>query len=248
MSQDHKKKLWVLLAIVLAFLLLVPIFFGEARTVEDESGGDSWRNIIYDFQTLFTGILAVGAATFTILQSRKIDDRQQKRHEELFDLHIRPDKLRLARAYADVTGHAANRSVIAVWTAPLLPERGQNFSEKDKQRARGLATLCRHAHTDLSKKEIENVRDLFDGSLHQQIDKLKESLGGLAYRLDNLMVFIGDRYQEDLGRGYFMEQQMTEERRAAILAAVITEHHNILMNYDSFLRGFGELAKDYKII
>lgn len=247
MSQDHKKKLWVLLAIVLAFLLLVPIFFGEARTVEDESGGDTWRNIIYDFQTLFTGILAVGAATFTILQSRKIDEAQGRRHQEMFDLHVRPDKLRLARAFSNLTAFEANKSALEKWVAPVLPEGDARFAGEEKERTLGLAAVCQVALAELSKEELENVRDLFDGDLHNQFNSLRANLKIIRRLAFEMVTPINDPYDQDIGNNIRVQTPMTVERRAVSFAAVATHHRNMLTYFENFLNGFEALAKLYKV-
>ena len=99
MSQRHKKMVWILAAIVLALALFLPIFMTEPRVIDGQSGGAYWRNIIFDFQTLITGILAVIAAAYTIRSGMMFDQRQQKRHEELMAFTIRRELQTLERAF-----------------------------------------------------------------------------------------------------------------------------------------------------
>lgn len=68
---------------MLAVAIVFPAVFGEAPTFSDRSGGDPWRNFVYDFQTLITGVLAVGAGFATIWQMRISDALQERRHQQL---------------------------------------------------------------------------------------------------------------------------------------------------------------------
>lgn len=78
--------------------LLVRLFFGDARTIAGQAGGDSWRDFIYDFQTLMTGIAAVVAATFTVRRMKHDDREQSRRHHETLAFAIRSETRRLDRA------------------------------------------------------------------------------------------------------------------------------------------------------
>ncbi|TBH55042.1 hypothetical protein [Rhizobium leguminosarum] len=97
MKSNREKLTWAFVIVVAAGVLL-PVIFGEPRTVQGSTGGDSWRNVIYDFQTLITGLAAVFAAAITIRTMEKTDRRSERRHRELVELQLRPDRLRLGRA------------------------------------------------------------------------------------------------------------------------------------------------------
>ncbi|RUV03491.1 hypothetical protein EOB36_05895 [Mesorhizobium sp. M6A.T.Cr.TU.017.01.1.1] len=66
--------------------------------------GMAWSDLdhqakwLYDYQTLVTGTLAVAAAFITVNAMNKTEERQQKRHEELMKLSLRPDKMAVDRA------------------------------------------------------------------------------------------------------------------------------------------------------
>ncbi|QHG74447.1 hypothetical protein [Ensifer adhaerens] len=70
------------LVIVIVVAAGTLIATGEPRKVEGESGGNHLRNILYDFQTLITGALAVGAALATIWQMQTSDKLQERRHRQ----------------------------------------------------------------------------------------------------------------------------------------------------------------------
>ncbi|MGO6954138.1 hypothetical protein ACC740_05400 [Rhizobium ruizarguesonis] len=86
------------IAIVVATAIVLPVVFGEPRNVEGSTGGDSWRNLIYDFQTLITGIAAVLAAAITIRTMEKTDGESDRRHRQLMELTLRPDRLKISRS------------------------------------------------------------------------------------------------------------------------------------------------------
>ncbi|MBY3342706.1 hypothetical protein [Rhizobium laguerreae] len=89
----------VALAIVVAATvgISLPVIFGEPRKVDDQHGGDAWRNAIYDFQTLITGVAAVAAAYFAINQSRVVEANSERRHQQLMELSLRPARLMIDR-------------------------------------------------------------------------------------------------------------------------------------------------------
>lgn len=72
-------------ALIFALLvaLILPAIFGTPPTFDDRSGGDPWRNFVYDFQTLITGVLAVCAAWATVHQMRRSDELQLQMHRAL---------------------------------------------------------------------------------------------------------------------------------------------------------------------
>ncbi|RVK13459.1 hypothetical protein [Sinorhizobium meliloti] len=82
MNKTTRAFLGALIFALLAVLIL-PAIFGEPPTFDDRRGGDPWRNFVYDFQTLITGVLAVGAAVATIQQMRASDALQVRLHQQL---------------------------------------------------------------------------------------------------------------------------------------------------------------------
>ncbi|KQW76794.1 hypothetical protein [Ensifer sp. Root127] len=103
MSIDHTKKLEKLFILLALLLLLLPAMFGEPRNA-DGSGGDFLRNFVFDFQTLLTGLLAIGAAYWTLREMRISDEVQERRHFELRLDAIRDDLLAVKRLQETVPG------------------------------------------------------------------------------------------------------------------------------------------------
>jgi len=66
-----------------------PFFFGL--------GGNFWRGLIYDFQTLIAGVFAVVAAAWTVITMERTDASAGIRHEELVKFQQLPIRRALER-------------------------------------------------------------------------------------------------------------------------------------------------------
>lgn len=78
---------------------IVPaVIFGEPRLVDGQHGGDPWRNILFDFQTLIGGGLAVFAAWWTVGAMEKADQAAQVRHNQIIEATVFREKRALLRA------------------------------------------------------------------------------------------------------------------------------------------------------
>lgn len=248
MSNDNKSKVGILAVLVLLTLFLAPIFLSEGRNVEGESGGDPWRNTIYDFQTLFTGILAVGAATITIMQSRKIDERQQKRHDDMFDLQLRADKLRLARAYAFFDLLRMHRKVFDNWASIELPENEGDFTRRDQGLLKALEVYSGFVMAELSRPEMQDVKNLFDGKLHTNFNFLHTSLKSVNTAVKTMLVPIGEPAEIEAAPNVKVTTAMTLQRRQQLYFTVEFFYETMLENFDQFLGGFESLAREYKVV
>lgn len=247
MSRDHKAKIWVMLGLILLVVFFLPIFFGQERVVEGQHGGDSWRNIIYDFQTLFTGVLAVGAAAFTIIQSRAIDARQQQRHEQLFDLQVRPDRLRLARAWGKIDSLITLKSSIETMGFPLVTPGEEPLTMPHRNAIIGLQLLISLASDTLADKQVENVRDLFDGEMHNAFNGLGFQLKSLNSMLKRMAYDVGKPVEVETSPNSFAAIPYTLEKRKMDFQGVHKKREMVLEILDVFIIGFELLAKEYKI-
>ncbi|QIO68176.1 hypothetical protein [Rhizobium leguminosarum] len=103
MKTNRTKVGWAIGVVVVAGII-VPVLLGEPRSVSGQEGGDYWRNTIYDFQTLITGLAAVLAAAFTVGKMQqtidvmeRTDRESDRRHRELTKLGLRSEKLKMER-------------------------------------------------------------------------------------------------------------------------------------------------------
>ncbi len=61
---------------------------------DDKATGETW---LFRYQTLLTGIFAIGAAFVTVKQMQKTDEQSERRHQELARLQVRAEKLKIER-------------------------------------------------------------------------------------------------------------------------------------------------------
>lgn len=247
MARDHVAKIWVLAGIVLCVVILPPIFFGEPRVVDGQSGGDSWRNILYDFQTLFTGILALGAAALTIVQSRLVDERQQKRHNDLLELQMRPDKLRVERANVVFDEVKKSLMVATGWSVPPVRNDGEKFSKDEYQTLNLIMNVVGHVRAVVVRDEVVQIRDLFDGALHSNYDQLKRDLERYFDLLLVLSRADGELVETRLRPGVEGSFPMTFEMRRAAVYATQQQQANVLRTFNQFALNFGLLVQLYRI-
>jgi hypothetical protein len=251
MSKDQKARLWVLAVLVVITALLGPIFLSEPGSIFDLAVGGGWRDIIYDFQTLFTGILAIGAAAFTIIQSRLIDERQQTRHEQLFDLQVRPDKLRLSRAYAHVDVIRMQRRNFPAWDEVAWMqnfEKDGEFTNRHRGEVAAFRTFCEIIKVELLQPQLEQSRDLFDGKLHSLYNLLMFNLERLENALrhldvpNNAVMYVGSgENRKDIGT-------MNVSKKHQFLMSAIYYKQPLLHCLDEFVAGFESLAREYKVV
>lgn len=117
MKRDHKRQLLALAAIVIATGLTMPILFGTSRK-PDGTGGDPWRNTLLDFQTLITGVMAVGAAYYTVQQMRESDRQQDLRQRRQMQGDRWREKIAAARLVNRLTPQLGmlSNSVRRIWS------------------------------------------------------------------------------------------------------------------------------------
>jgi hypothetical protein len=159
------------------------------------------RNFLYDYQTLFTGALAILAATATVLVQIVTETKSQKRHEQLIALQTRADALRLER--------------LIVPSLPILKQSADFFeSESKKAGLKGgqqiemvkligdeLFARCRALQQEMAGGHWLDANDLFDGRISYAIEALNKQIsdclklhGRLAHAFANKETL---RQQED---------------------------------------------------
>lgn len=179
--KSRKWKLFGLVAVVSGSALIPPILFGEARITKDQIGGDPWRNIIFDFQTLLTGMAAVAAASWTVYTMEKTDVRQERRHQQLVSLAIRADSLRADRAvnpqledfeyYVD--------EVIAKLKHSFGSE--ENAIQQFEGGSRGYRALVVTIETFFNRAPFEQAQDLFDGEMAYALTRIRDAINKIDH-------------------------------------------------------------------
>lgn len=174
MSKEQKEHLVILFWIVVCVTILPPLFFGEARSIKDQAGGDSWRNFIYDFQTLIGGGAAIIAAWYTIRQMRITDEKSEARHRELVALQLRSDRLRVERmlfpALSDLEDcYEAISDVKMETLKQIASDEPTNVAIVLQQ----IGSDCYETLRIVRRPTFKEAQDLFDGDLAYQYDLMR---------------------------------------------------------------------------
>ncbi len=179
MSEERKKQLVVLFWLVVCVTILPPLLFGEARSVKDQVGGNSWRNFIFDFQTLIGGGAAILAAWHTVRQMRISDMKSDGRHQELVELQLRSDRLRVERmlkpGLSDLQDCYEEISLRFETLSKLHADEPAAVAEVVNQ----LNSKCHDAVRIMKRLHFKDASDLFDGNLAHQFDKTMARLNDL---------------------------------------------------------------------
>ena len=158
--------------------LILPILFGEPALVDGRTGGDPWRNWVYDFQTLITGLAAVGAATWTISVMESTDRKQTDRHRELVELNQRSDLRRLERAIEpqleELEDIAVSLAGSELDPALFKDQRGDPVYNLVTSAAANYLTAVRRIYDVLERKQFVDGSELFDGRLTYSLRELFE--------------------------------------------------------------------------
>lgn len=173
-----QRSLIVVAVFVLGGLLLAsPVFFEILESAVGPGARHWLAAFIYDFQTLIAGILAVGAAGWTVVTMEKTDREAANRHSQLVELQLRPDSLRIQRmvfpAYYDLLG---SRRIMALFDCEAIESRFDTDPTvliEDIDRIRKCAAI---AEAVFRIEAVVKASDLFGGRLTHNLERLKIAL------------------------------------------------------------------------
>lgn len=247
-SDLHKRRLLILVALVVCVSVFGPIIFGDARTVEGEGGGDSWRNFIYDFQTLLTGILAVGAAWWNVSVMKSVDRETDRRHKETLENAL----TERARMVAKERAQEASLVEKAINPQYAQIENSKDFLARQREDILQAGRLPAQAdrlkdsvevmvpfmiklHEALARRQIEDATRFLDGELTYRIDHLRKEVAD-ALRAMEFVRRDNDRWVDT----HQVEAKLTKQ---ALLGFVYRADADI----DLVLEGMRELASRYGV-
>jgi hypothetical protein len=94
---------WIAFAAwIIGAAVLVPAVFGRQPSPLMQDLGDPWRNFIFNYQTLITGLAAVGAAFMTIRAMQESDERQERRHAQIMRMSLLKETLAIKRLASEL--------------------------------------------------------------------------------------------------------------------------------------------------
>lgn len=138
--------------------------------------------LVFHYQTLITGILAIVAAVLTVAQMRASDRKSDERHRQLMLLSTRADALRVERMLdVCVSKHQVAAQNLLDMTFPPFPNptvTGGDFAELVSASQKMIARI--HAYYGVvghvTWKEAES---LFGGVLTRELSEVSEALSRL---------------------------------------------------------------------
>lgn len=193
-SDLHKKRLLILFAFVVCVSILAPLVFGDARVVEGEAGGDSWRNFIYDFQTLLTGVLAIAAAWWNVTAMKASDSKNDRRHKEVLE-RSRGEQARIVERAVNPQA-AQLRGCLDFFKRQKSDILQINTFAGQIDRLDIMVPVMEYCigrlDDALARRQFEEGMRLFDGELTYQIDLLRKNVAGATQAAK---IAMQDRYK-----------------------------------------------------
>lgn len=185
---SNRKAILGAIAVAFGAALILPVLFGEAASVADRSGGDPLRNLVYDFQTLIAGALAVLAAWWTIATMERTETAAANRHAEQVALTLRGDRLAVERAvYPQIDGLSGIEWMLQELKSNML---AQNTLRRQLQAIVGRAWLLESIFRDLQellgREQLRDGSRFFDGSLTYKLHWLREQAALAANHVSEL--------------------------------------------------------------
>ncbi|WP_322885019.1 hypothetical protein U8C32_17040 [Sinorhizobium medicae] len=159
------------LAVAVAVVMVISVVAGEPAIFDDRTGGSVLRNLIYDFQTLITGVFALFAAWWTIAKMQESDRLQEERHWREMETLQRPHLLAAERLLSSVPGwlrsSAAHMKLLDVY----IPDRDAEPEWTAKiHEVMGYAAMNFHwTIRVLSSNLIDDARPYFDAQLNERL-------------------------------------------------------------------------------
>jgi hypothetical protein len=181
----QKQRIAILFAIAAGTTILLPLIFGEARQVAGQTGGDTWRNFIYDFQTLIGGGAAIIAAWVTVHQMRITDQKSESRHEELIALQMRADRLRVERMlHPSLNNLKLRYEAISSWKTFPLKKLVSSEPQSVVYILYDLMLECDDVLKIISRNAFANAAELLDGNMTYAMERLGNEFSKLSNRAE----------------------------------------------------------------
>lgn len=172
---------------LLGICLFLPIIYGQARIEKDIVAGDPWRDVLYDFQTLITGLMAVGAAGFTILTMEKTDQASERRHQELVEIQLRSEFRRMERVLhpqiGDLMDIKVRLSGFLELERDIEPGAGSKWRWMTAA-GRRFSPMLEEVDIVLRRAQFVEGVELFDGITTRFFEELTTSVGEVRSALD----------------------------------------------------------------
>ncbi|MCA2408440.1 hypothetical protein [Rhizobium leguminosarum] len=235
--KSNRQKIARMVVVLAIFGISLPVIFGEARQVDDQHGGDAWRNTIYDFQTLVTGVAAVLAAYFAINQSRVVEANSERRHQQLMELSLRPARLMIDRTVFPMVEYIENAlEDIEGWHQRVAGESGAWFVAQNLSDLRKMAASWRETVYD---EQLGIAEAYFDGHMVHALRRAREAAESILLSVSNLEMRLSPF------TGYVGEQEHITAAFQLPVKGIETHLWTLLEFLSKFDDGLRKLERDY---
>ncbi|MFK0277419.1 hypothetical protein ACIQUG_27335 [Ensifer sp. NPDC090286] len=188
----------VFVFVTIAFVL---IFTGEPRTVDGQAGGNFVRNILFDFQTLITGVLALAAAWWTVRTMQVADEKANLRHNQAMELATRSDRLKLERAltpqYSELRQCLSHAITTQTKRQPTEDDAGALVEVPFRDYVFRIVILYARISGILDLPHFKEGEALFGGQLMYAIWDLRKRTAFLADDIQAAQKYYGKEFEPD---------------------------------------------------
>jgi hypothetical protein len=187
--RGHKFKDMTVDEAILVFLLLAfCIVIGAPVLHELEHMGlNEW---LYRWSTLFTGVLAVAAAVFTIRKMQHIDDEQGRRHRQQMQLALRSENRQIERAlYPQVIDLETNYVGLRRVYERMIKHPQEGWYGELYVSRHDLGVDLHQSYEIFDRSQFRKGRELLDGMTTAMVSYLEGALAAACTMIDNLPEF-----------------------------------------------------------
>ncbi len=190
-------------AVAAGAALILPVLFGDPPDISDRVGEDAWRNLIYDFQTLFGAALAIGAAWWTVNTMDRTEVAAAKRHTDQMDLILHKDRLAIERAvYPQAKGlEGMARHLAQIWTEIDAKPTFDQLAFATALQSKKINTIAIDLIELLDREQLKEGSRLFDGMLAFKLSWLRAR----AITVTNVLAGVCDSLEHKVPIPYLLE-------------------------------------------
>ncbi|RFB91788.1 hypothetical protein B5K08_15955 [Rhizobium leguminosarum bv. trifolii] len=236
MKSKREKIAWAAV-VVATFGICLPIMFGEPRKIDDQHGGDGWRNAIYDFQTLITGVAAVVAAYFAINQSRMVEANSERRHQQLMELSLRSARLMINRTVFPMVEYIEEAlENVEGWHKRIAADGGAWFLAKNFIHLKKMSGSWQEIVYD---EQLGIAEAYFDGAMVHALRRSRETTKSITGRVITI------EYRLTPLTGYDGEQEVITGVLQEFVDGLDQDLRTLLEFLTEFRDGLRKLERDY---
>lgn len=193
--------------IACALLLAVALLF--MSFADGRASGETW---VYRYQTLIAGVLALGAAWWTVQTMQTTDLKAHHRHEQIMDLSIRADRLRIERALNPQSWELQG------WHERAVSLKSRIEAKELSEVFWDLLALKRGLEDVLSRQQFLAGAELFGGDLAHRVLDMQRWTHDIDRHIEKCRAYFGDPHpksdEEDHEFTLWLYDQNVEERIA----------------------------------